>query len=268
MTKVTFGFPAFWLEAETKHQKFFDVGLRLQGALTGLTDRAYEAVAPHQKVILNLGILVGVSFMEVITLVGNGFGLGAMKIVRALMEYAINAEYLRLFPDESDDYLEWHWIEQYRLHTWVNEHASELSDSISKTSIQAIEENYQRVRSRFEYTTRNGRTKLRDQWCKLGIADRAVKIGFAKDCMTVMPHANQILHGTIGGLSRHFDLKKDEDRISVPPSHAWTKEALATGHAMTIAAVHTLSKTFDVEPNPSLPALHADYNSAWARAAD
>ena len=43
---------------------------------------------------------------------GNGLGQGAMKIVRTLMETVINAEYLRQYPNELDDYINWSWVEK------------------------------------------------------------------------------------------------------------------------------------------------------------
>ena len=81
-----FGNPEFWQIAHDAFPRFFEVTFRLNAALVSITDRAYQEVEPVQKVILNLGILTGISMMELITLVGNGFGLGAMKIARSMLE--------------------------------------------------------------------------------------------------------------------------------------------------------------------------------------
>jgi len=96
---VEFGHPEFWGQAYASFPKFFEVIPRAGDALNGLTmHRRYENVNPWEKVIFNLGLLTGFSVMELITLVGNGFGPGAMKIARTILESSINAEYLRLFP--------------------------------------------------------------------------------------------------------------------------------------------------------------------------
>jgi hypothetical protein len=110
------------------HKAFpkFEVVTRLTDSLNDLTGRAHPNPESYQRVILNLGILNAVSMFELVTLAGNGFGLGAMKIARTVMETAINAEYLRRFPAECALYLNWHWIEQYKLLTYVREHTAEL----------------------------------------------------------------------------------------------------------------------------------------------
>ena len=98
-----FGFPDFWQHVFKKHRSSFERIINLQDAMNSLTTRGYSDTTQCQRLILNLVRLVGVSMMEVVTLVGIGFGQGAMKIVRGLMENAINAEYLRLEPGRCAD---------------------------------------------------------------------------------------------------------------------------------------------------------------------
>jgi Family of unknown function (DUF5677) len=261
-----FGFPDFGQHVYEQHKDFFQRLVNLQDALNFLTTRAYEDVEACQKLILNLVMLVGVSMMEVVTLVGNGFGQGAMKIVRGLMENAINAEYLRRNSATCADYLDWHWVEQHRLLVWAEEHNPNLYASIPEETKQQIENGFENVRPRFEYTTRDNKQRLRETWCELNLADRAVQTGFEESYRLVMPHANQILHGSIGGLGRHFDLSQDEHRIAIPPSDDWAGEALIAAHESTLKAVETLSKTFNVEPTPSLQSLIDDFHFVWSRA--
>jgi hypothetical protein len=259
-----FGFPDFGEHVFKEHEEFFQRIVSLQDALNFLTQRAYSSVETYQRLILNLVMLVGVSMMEVVTLVGNGFGQGAMKIVRGLIENAINAEFLRLNPDCCEDYLEWHWVEQHKFLKWAKENNSHLFTSISDEKKALIGDNFERIRVRFEYTTRDNKQKLRDTWCELNLADRASRTGFEEIYKLVMPHANQILHGSIGGLSRHFDLEHDEHRIAIPPSDDWGGEALIAAHEGALRAVETLSKTFTVDPEPSLQSLIEDFQVVWA----
>ena len=103
--QLVFGFPPFAKEIQEAFPKLFEVLPRLTAALNDLTGRACEKPEMHQRVILNLGILAGVTMVELVTLAGNGLGQGATKIARTLMETVVNAEYLRQFPDELDAYL-------------------------------------------------------------------------------------------------------------------------------------------------------------------
>jgi len=261
-----FGFPDFGKHVYEQHKEFFQRVVNLQDALNSLTTRAYDDVETSQRLILNLVMLVGVSMMEAVTLVGNGFGLGAMKIVRGLIENAINAEYLRRNPDSCADYLDWHWVEQHKLLIWAEEHNPNLFASIPDETKERIEQNFENIRPRFEYTTWDNRRRLRDTWCELNLAERAFRTGFEQTYRLIMPYANQILHGSIGGLERHFDFEQDVHRIAIPPSDDWAGEALIAAHEGAVRAVETLSNTFNVQPEPSLQTLVDDFHAVWSRA--
>jgi hypothetical protein len=131
---------------------------------------------------------------------------------------------------------------------------------------ERVEQNFENIRSRFEYTTRDNRRRIRDTWCELNLAERAFRTGFEQTYRLVMPHANQILHGSIGGLGRHFDFEQDEHRIAIPPSDDWGGEALIATHESTLRAVETLSNTFNVQPDPPLQTLIDDFHIVWSRA--
>ena len=141
---VQFGNLEFWQEAYDSFPKFWAVIHRAADALNNVTmKRVYENVEPRQKIILNLGLLSAVSVMELITLVGNGFGLGAMKVARTLLEGAINAEYLRMFPEESENYLEWHWVEQYKVLEYMREH---MPNEFAQLRAENIDETKEGIR--------------------------------------------------------------------------------------------------------------------------
>jgi Family of unknown function (DUF5677) len=258
-----FGFPEFGEHVYKTYEGFFQRIVNLQNALNSATARAYDDVDGCQKVILNLVMLVGVNLMEVVTLVGNGFGQGAMKIVRGLIENSINAEYLRRNPDRCKDYLDWHWVEQHKLLNWAKQYNTPLFAAIPDEAKKLIEDSYEKIRPRFEYTTRDNKQRLRDTWCELNLAERAGQTGFEETYRLVMPYANQILHGSVGGLGKHFNLKEDEHRISIPPSDTWAGEALIAGHESALKALETLCKAFEVESDPRLQTLIVDFHFVW-----
>lgn len=70
---------------------------------------------------MNLLILIATGMCEVVTLVGNGMGHDAMKIVRGVVENAIDAKYLRRFSDQADKYMEWQWVELHKLYVYMQD---------------------------------------------------------------------------------------------------------------------------------------------------
>jgi hypothetical protein len=263
---AVFGNPEFWTTSYQSFRKFFEVSPRLNDALGSITHRAYENVEPLQKLILNLGILTGVSFVELITLVGNGCGPGAMKIARSILESTINAEYLRRFPEEYDNFLRWRWVEQHNWLNYMREFAPDLLERVSPTTITQSEEEFERVRPQFEYKTARGETRLRAHWCSLDLGSRAAKTDFLEPYRTLNPFASQILHGTASGLAALFDPEEDTHRIGVPPSLNWCGESLVGGHLCVLKIVETLASALDVAPCYPVEKLTEDYHYAWSKA--
>jgi hypothetical protein len=262
--RVIFGHPEYWQRVHDTFPKFFEVAPRLTDSLNDLTGRAHPNPEPHHRVIMNLGILATVSMFELIILAANGCGLGAMKIARTVMETAINAEYLRLFPVECELYLNWHWIEQHKLLIYVRQHAANLLPTLLPEEIERVEREFERVRAQYERP--NG--DLRGSWCSLDLGTRAARTGFFEAFRLINPISSQLIHGTFGGLARHFDLTSDEHRISIPPSMEYCAEALVGGHTCMLAMVGTLADTFNSVPCIPIERLLEDFHYAWDRRPD
>jgi len=255
-----FGNPEFAKDVRSAFPKVFEVLPRVAGALSDLTGRAHPNPKPNQRIIVNLGLLVGISMFELVTLAENGFGQGAMKIARTVMETAINAEYLRQFPSDVDNYVDWYLVEKYKEFSYVKEHIPHLLPSIDPEAIASIEKGFEEVKASF----RKPNGDLRSSWCGLNLADRAAKTGFADAYKLISPLSSVFIHATVGGLARHFDTGKDEDRISIPPSLKYCKEALSGGHMCMCRMVETVVKTFDWTPVHSIESLAQDFSYAWA----
>jgi hypothetical protein len=83
----------------------------------------------------------------------------------------------------------------------------------------------------------------------------------AESYRTVMPAANQILHGSIGGWIRELD--EANGRIEWPPTHEWGGEALIAAHMALLQAVETAAASLGVTPNPAVDVLKEDFHAIW-----
>ena len=171
--EIEVGFPSFWPNAVKEYRKFFEVGTRLNTALISVTDIAYPALSAREVAIMNLSILAGITMTEIVTLVANGMGHGAMKLMRSLLETSINTEYLRLRPLEYEDYKEWFWIEQYKELEYIRKNVPEALARYTPERVKKVEDNRKRVLPRFQKTKRNGTKELRRSWCSINLGDRA-----------------------------------------------------------------------------------------------
>jgi len=259
--EIQFGYLEFWPRVNDEFGKFFVVAHRLQDALNGLTSAARDPIEPYQRVILNLAMLSGVAMVETCTLAGNGLGLGAMKPVRSMLEYGINAEYLRLVPESRDDYLLWHWVEHWKLLQYIKEHMPQAIKDLDPDAVKRTEEEFDKVKPRF--SRRDG--SLRGSWCPQDLAARSAKTQFHEEYRLVYPMGSKLMHGTMGALGMYFKPEEDEDRITVPPSIDWAGHALCGGHLCVLRMVHTMCDTFGVESTPSREELGNDFHAAWAK---
>ncbi len=162
---------------------------------------------------------------------------------------------------ECDNYVNWYLVEKYKELTYVREHIPELLPNIDPDTTASIDKEYQAVKASFQKP--NG--DLRSSWSGLDLAERAAKTGFADTYKLINPLSSVFIHATVGGLARHFDTGKDEDRISIPPSLKYCKEALSGGHVCMCRMVETIAQTFAWTPVHSIDILGKDFNYAWAK---
>ena len=262
---IVFGNKDFWAEVVKRYPEFFQRTGRLLDAVHSVVDPAYAGLDRNQRLLMNLLMLVATGMWEIVTLVGNGMGHGAMKIVRGVIEGAINAEYIRRFPEQGEKYVEWHWVELHKLYQYMRETSPAALDEIPSEKIAADEAEYQRVKDmfRFKVINRDGteRTVKQDGWCRDNLYQRAEKTDTAQSYRTVMPPANQILHGTISGWLREVD--EDSGRIEYPPTHKWGGEALIAAHTALLQAIETVALALGAVPNPSVDLLKEDFHAIW-----
>jgi len=257
--QIVIGRPEFWPEVQKEYPRFFEVAHKLSPALHSVVDRAYPNLLAHQRAILNLSILAGITMTEVVTLAGNGLGQGAMKCMRTLLETSINTEYLRLNPIEFDDYKEWYWVERFRQMESLRENSLDTFKSLDPTVVADVAQNMDRVRPRF--ARKDG--KLRQTWCTRDLAQRSVITGHYETYRMVNADASGFIHGSMHSLVRYFDSDKDVDRIDIPPSLKWITQSLSSSHHCMGRVIETASKTFGVQSDPSIEEIFKDFQWAW-----
>jgi len=259
-----FGFPEFAPTVEAAFPRFWEVGPHLLTAMHSVVDREYAAVEQHRRAILNLGMIAGSSLVETVILTVNGLGHGGMRILRSLLETAINIEYFRLHPGSFEDYREWVHVERFREFEFLRENAPQIYAEIDPENIEQARKEMARVRSRFLMRDRNGKSRgLRSGWSSLNLDARAVATGFADSYRTINPIASSFIHETMYGLLRHFDASHDPHRVEVPPTLDWAAQALSGAHHCMVRVVSTLAQTFAVEPDPNVATLEHEWHYAW-----
>jgi hypothetical protein len=260
VTRIVFGHPEFWKAVHGAYPRFFEVHPRLKDSFNSVAAKPRTFRDRDQKIILNLSLLAGVAMEELVTLVGNGLGIGAMKIARNLLELSINAEYLRMNPAAVDDFVDWFWVEQHKWLAYAQQHDPDLLKTFTPEATEHTRQEFARVRPRFENPNTG---KLRPGWCAVDLASRAVETHLELPYRLINPFGSQFLHGTSGAVLNHFDLAKSQEQIAAPPSLKWCPQALCGGHHCVAMAIHTLETMFQEEASPSADEIAKDFQYAW-----
>jgi len=258
-----FAYQDFWPKFRTDFARLLQVLPNAQRAFASVADRGYENVQQHQHVILHLVTFCAMSMKEVMLLAGNGLGRGAIKIARGILEASINADYILKHPKQSEIYVDWIMVEQYRQLTYMRKSHSQTLSSLPAELVSKIETSFQRVRPKFEYfSKKKNKMVLRSSWSPISLASRARATRFLKQYDLIYPLASQIFHGTASGLASHLD-SEDPDRLSLETSMQWVGESLIGAHGCFVGDVEVLCEAFGVQSSPSVQQLVDDFHFAW-----
>src|SRR5713226_6102082 len=135
----------------------FPCFVRIHPALQELRDKVFVGqfeVRHHaDHIIFGLGRVCVEDFEQILNLCGNGFGIGALQMVRSLYERQITAAFISKYPEEVDAFTDYDAIhtrklvEQFRT-VYKNEPAI-LNSIVSEEDQASIEERYKEVKKRF-----------------------------------------------------------------------------------------------------------------------
>lgn len=116
-------------------------------------------------------------FLEILLLCANGYGLGGLKILRSMYERAVTARYLHLHPENTDDFLAFHWVSSYNLSNAIRDTFS--TSVLSAEEITKIKTGRDEVLGRFMVTAcdKCGTKRLNHTWTKLDLVSMAKAAG-------------------------------------------------------------------------------------------
>src|ERR1700722_1401564 len=83
-----------------RHRLFFDRFPNLKEALRVAFVREFATEANADKVVFYSGRLAVEDFNEMLVLSGNGYGAGALKLLRGMFERLVTAHYVHTHPTE------------------------------------------------------------------------------------------------------------------------------------------------------------------------
>lgn len=164
-----FGFPEEWEDFRRRHPHFEEVLQRLGEVRSLVFDRAFHASDPIESFVHLYGRMCIEEFYEILLMCGNGYGIGAQKILRGFWEKAVTLEYLSNHPEELQDYFDFHYISDYKLFNSVRGIIG--ADALPEHMVAENRAGYDEVKKRFEIDDckKCGTKRVNHTWSKLDI---------------------------------------------------------------------------------------------------
>jgi hypothetical protein len=231
---VGVGYPDFWQHVHDQFPKFFGTA-SLELVDIGNTAFRGSLSDPLHKIARHLARMVWNSIGSVSLLALNGSGVDAMKIARGMFETSVTLGYLRVHPEQVDDYLDYHCVIQKQRLDFMKEHEPVRLKQLPAELLQRIETDFARVAPRFK----NRKGKLRTSWSKASIREMARDVGKEKLYLTFYRFASSIHHGDVGGAFAQTASLTEDDVLDVEivPSDAWLREALIIAQGAVVSVL-------------------------------
>jgi len=173
------GAPAEWGDFEGRHRAFLERYPRLQEALETAFLRTLMRSEPIEKFVFGYGRLCCEDFSEVFLLCANGYGVGALKLLRSLYEHAVTLRYLHEHPEELDDFWDYAYVAEHKVLQPIIKTFGERAFENTNVRATEVEERFQSVKDHFMVTDckKCGTKRLNHTWNKLDFATMAKHAG-------------------------------------------------------------------------------------------
>src|SRR5579863_4909711 len=228
---VQMGYPDFWPVIFRKHERFLTVTQSLGPLIDDLFSQGHTE--PLHRVCRHLAKMVANSICAVLVLGVNGFGNDALKVARSMFEAAATIAYLRKYPEEFDDYFDFHFIVAMKRCRFMEKYSPESLKKVTPEALTSTRSGYSRVVSR--YTDKYGR--VRGRWSKKSFSAICADLGLQEYYLGFYDLTSRIIHADISGVMAQADREPGVLDVDIAPSEAHVEMALRSAHHSFVMAI-------------------------------
>lgn len=166
---------------DQRHPEWHEVFVRIWKTINLAFSRRMSTSADIEKFVYFQGNLVAEDFMELFLLAANGYGYGAMKLLRSMYEHTVVLKYLHDHPEELDAFFDYDRVQQHKLMQPIFDTFGE--DALPRSTVEETKQRYEEVKDRFMVKTCNvegctcTHTRINHTWSKLDFVAMAKKTG-------------------------------------------------------------------------------------------
>jgi hypothetical protein len=251
--KHIFGYPDQWEAFEKRNAKFLDRFPAFDHSLKTTFVREFTTITPAERAIYFLGRLCIEDFMELLCLAANGYGFGALKLLRGLYERVVTAAYLANNPEEADAFLDFRFVSRHRaLQAYVT--AGEPGQGWLDRAEKARQD-FEKVKGKFETDDckKCGTKRTNHTWSKLDFVSMAKKTELGK--LIAQAYYEPLNHGHSTSEAMMLRLKlspSDQILFESGPQPKDADRALMVAHAVMVELIGVQARYFKLSEIESL----------------
>jgi hypothetical protein len=244
-----YGFADASTDFDRRHPQWSAVISRLWDAMNLAFSRIQVMDTKIEKFVYFYGNLVAEDFMELFLMAVNGYGYGAMKLLRSMYEHTVTLKYLHDHPDELQAFFDFDRVQQYKLMKPILEKFGE--GVLPHEIVEDTERRYKEVKDKFMVKSCKSKTcderRVGHTWSKLDFVSMAKTTGAIGSLIVpgyFMPlrHA----HSTVRAMTErlgHGDGHMGFNR-ELQPGEA--DQALMTAHNCVLVALEVQDERFKI----------------------
>ena len=222
------------------------------------------------RVVFLIGRLCVEDFSEVFLLSGNGYGFGALKILRGLYERAVTSAYIAKHPEQADAFLEYHHIHQGKMLTHAKPLLNKARNQITSEELRSTEELYKTYKGKFrEPLCKKCNTyRTRFSWSPLDLASMARDVDMEALYFAGYYFPTLQSHATASAVMYRLKMETD-GHISFDPESQrdWSDRALVAAHNVIIRVLLTQNTYFNLLLDDEIQQRMNDFGEIWGRKA-
>jgi len=202
----------------------------------------------HARPSFMLGRHVPEDFNEILLLCGNGYGIGALKLLRGMYERVVMMTYLLSQPERAQDFVDRHLIEKSKFLNHLREDGDDPAKYFGNAELAEIDEAAGRIKDRLPK--------------QLDLRSMARTVGLDAYYTIFYYWPTLQTHPTAMGMAARIQLGNDGVLFKDGPQRQDADRALMGAHCCLLLAlkVHVHYFGLDVDLAPRLE----DYNKYWA----
>lgn len=255
MTKFTveFGSPEECEYFINTHERFFERFDNLQSALHAAFEKVNVSREKIDIIVLVISNICVDDFSEILLLCANGFGNGALKILRGMYEKLVVARYLHLHPEEADAF-------------W-NFYAVGLSKMKFPDILEKIDPDG-KILDQFKNTPKNGGgKKLQASWTKKDFVSMANEVGLGEEIRNAYYLPLKFAHPSVYSILTKLEVKNNKLNVkSNEPQRDTAKIAFPIAYFFILEVLRLQIEHFGLDVNnPIFQQCIDDYKYALGR---